>query len=477
MNTQESALWQKIETAPLIDADEDWLFQRKLAVQNGWTREFTERCVREYRKFLFLACASGHPISPSDAVDQVWHLHLTYTQAYWKVFCPEILGKPLHHSPSKGGREESQKFADWYQQTMNSYRAFFGEEPSDIWPSAKDKVAEDHALHRRVNARRFWIIPKPAWLLVFGRSVSALALLLIAVGCSSGGLTTRWNIDGPTFLGIYVAMICAGVLLCRANRRKVTEPSGNLETAPPNLSLYEAAFLAGGARRMLQAMVVRFHEAGVATLNEDGKKLVSKSVPAEVLDDGEMEAAKFLQLGEKSWADLREALQPRLNEIRERLEARGLLVRNIEAWKARGFSFLVMGMVLTAGALRFWHAVIWEKPFYFLLFLMMVALGLMMWLMKGPFRTRAGDTTLEGLQSAYEEGGDKTFPGTHAFAGASLAVAVGLLGVSAVRGTPLEKMESKLGPESGGGCGAGCGGSSCGGGGCGGGCGGCGGCG
>jgi uncharacterized protein (TIGR04222 family) len=475
MTAHEHALWQRIETAPLIDADEDKLFVRKLALQNGWTHEFTERCVREYRKFVFLACASAHPVSPSDAVDQVWHLHLTYTQAYWKVFCPEILGKPLHHSPSKGGREESRKFEDWYTQTLNSYKTFFGETPADIWPTPKDKADEDEALHRRVNARRYWIVPKPAWLPAFARSLGVLTAVLLVTGCSYSGFTTRWNIDGPAYLGFYATLIGAAVLLCRCARRKVTDRGGNLASAP-NLSLYEAAFLAGGARRLLQAMVVRFHEAGVATLNDDGKKVISKGVPEEVLDEAETEAAKCLQTGEKTWDEIREALQTKLTGIQERLERTGLLVRYAEAWKVKTLCFLTMGMVLAVGALRLWHGVTWGKPFYFLLFFMAVALGLMIWLMQGPFRTRAGDQALEELQTTLKQRGEKAFDGTSVLAGASLALAVGLLGLCAVRGTPLEKLESKLGPESGGGCGGGCGGSSCGGGGCGGGgCGGCGG--
>ena len=101
MNAEQLARWQRIEAAPLISPEEDELFRRKLAVQNGWSREFTARCVAEYRRFVFLAVAAGHPMSPPDAIDQVWHLHLTYTREYWKVFCPEVLGQPLHHPRAK----------------------------------------------------------------------------------------------------------------------------------------------------------------------------------------------------------------------------------------------------------------------------------------------------------------------------------------------------------------------------------------
>ncbi len=45
----------------------------------------------EYRRFAFLAATAGHPVTPSDAVDQAWHLHLTYSRDYWDRFCP-LLG-------------------------------------------------------------------------------------------------------------------------------------------------------------------------------------------------------------------------------------------------------------------------------------------------------------------------------------------------------------------------------------------------
>ena len=148
MNAEQMASWRRIEAAPLISPEEDELFRRKLAVQNGWSREFAARSIAEYRKFAFLAVAAGHPVSPPDAVDQVWHLHLTYTRAYWKVFCPEVLGQPLHHSPSKGGTAEIQKFQDWYEQTLESYKAWFGAEPPEIWPEVSHKAKEERRVHR-----------------------------------------------------------------------------------------------------------------------------------------------------------------------------------------------------------------------------------------------------------------------------------------------------------------------------------------
>ena len=91
------------------------------------------------RRFAFLACAAGHPVSPSDAVDQAWPLHLVYTRSYWDDFCGKVLRLPLYHEPSKGGRGERAKFDGWYAKTLDSYRRLFrAEPPADVWPPPRE---------------------------------------------------------------------------------------------------------------------------------------------------------------------------------------------------------------------------------------------------------------------------------------------------------------------------------------------------
>ena len=104
-------------------------FAGKLARDNGWTRHQASRVIDEYLRFVVLAVTAGHPVCPSDAVDQAWHQHLLDTRSYWEEFCPKILGRPLHHSPSKGRAGERQRMGEWYRHTLASYRAVFGEEP------------------------------------------------------------------------------------------------------------------------------------------------------------------------------------------------------------------------------------------------------------------------------------------------------------------------------------------------------------
>lgn len=120
MNDRFIELYRRIEALELDAADARLTFSRRLAQENRWTEAFTRRVVEEYKKFAFLAMAAGHPVTPSDAVDQAWHLHLTYTHSYWEEFCPRVLGKALHHEPTRGRPVEESKFHDGYAETLAS---------------------------------------------------------------------------------------------------------------------------------------------------------------------------------------------------------------------------------------------------------------------------------------------------------------------------------------------------------------------
>jgi len=151
-------------------------FADRLARENQWSDMHAERVISEYKRFIFLAMVAGHPVTPSDEVDQVWHLHLLYTRSYWKRFCGEVLGRDLHHDPTAGGRDEKSKFEHWYDRTLESYRRVFGAPPQDIWPNAAIRFGED--LHfARVNTWRNRVIPM-TWVRVF-YGAAVLAVLVI----------------------------------------------------------------------------------------------------------------------------------------------------------------------------------------------------------------------------------------------------------------------------------------------------------
>ena len=136
-------------------------FWSRLASENGWSMGDAARAIAEYRRFLYLAVAAGHPVSPSDHVDQVWHLHLLYTESYWNRLCRDVLGMPLHHHPTTGGASERAKFDAWYRTTLESYRrVFFQDPPANIWPNP-ERRASGTERYQRINTRRSWIVRKP----------------------------------------------------------------------------------------------------------------------------------------------------------------------------------------------------------------------------------------------------------------------------------------------------------------------------
>jgi hypothetical protein len=221
MNCQPGELYQRIQAFSLDEPDARLTFSKRLARDNGWTIEYTQRVIEEYKKFVFLAVVAGHPVTPSDQVDQVWHLHLTYTQSYWGEFCPNVLPTPLHHNPTLGGRNEQNKFNNWYNKTLVSYQHFFGEPPTDIWSLPYIRFGRDIDFVR-VNTQENWIVPKPQLNLSFGfhpRQVAISAsFLFLALGVTGCGLpfakvSNPLELSVPGFVSFYLSATLVGICL------------------------------------------------------------------------------------------------------------------------------------------------------------------------------------------------------------------------------------------------------------------------
>ncbi|WP_118975543.1 glycine-rich domain-containing protein [Taibaiella koreensis] len=171
---EQLALWQKIAAFRFDEPGASFPFSRKLASENGWTYAFSQEAIEEYRKFIFLCCISPHGASPSKVIDEVWHLHLLYTQNYWQAFCRDTLGQDIHHHPSRGGPEEKEKHEHWQTDTLTLYLRTFGyDAPERFW----DETHE----------------PLPARNNKWQRALQRLSLLLLVIfpilfltGCSDG---------------------------------------------------------------------------------------------------------------------------------------------------------------------------------------------------------------------------------------------------------------------------------------------------
>lgn len=212
MSLPDDVLWQKLTAFAFDPGPVTLPFARRLARENGWDPGHARRVVEEYRRFVFLALRAGHPVTPSDAVDQAWHLHLTYTRSYWEELCGQVLEKPLHHGPTQGGAEEDDKFRDWYTKTLASYRRLFGAEPpADIWPPVEERFA--HAgRFARVDTATAWVLSKVR--LTRAAMVAGLTVLVVGglIACEGGGG------DTPFFWGVAVFFVILFVLAIKSSR-------------------------------------------------------------------------------------------------------------------------------------------------------------------------------------------------------------------------------------------------------------------
>jgi len=141
-----------------IDEDNiDFTFSDRLSRENTWKRTYSNRCIIEYKRFIYLSSISNTSLTPSDQIDQTWHLHLTYTQSYWVNLCRNILNTELHHGPTKGGKKELIKYKDQYQHTLNFYNNEFQEKPpQDIWPDLEKRFRNSQNFIR-INSSEYTI--------------------------------------------------------------------------------------------------------------------------------------------------------------------------------------------------------------------------------------------------------------------------------------------------------------------------------
>lgn len=169
MTATQQEIWQKLCEFQFDSPGARKLFETRLAVEQNWTIEYARRAIVEYRRFLLLCATAGHPCTPSEVVDEVWHMHLTFTKSYWLELCPNVLGKSLHHEPAVGLAGEDDKHRQAFQKTLNAYRTAFGEEPPrDIW-----LVKKPIANLKGAPSRLRWPY------------ASVAAMALVAVGCAS----------------------------------------------------------------------------------------------------------------------------------------------------------------------------------------------------------------------------------------------------------------------------------------------------
>jgi uncharacterized protein (TIGR04222 family) len=484
------ALWEKLERLQLDDDNAVFDFSARLSKENGWSREFTSRVIQEYKRFLLLAMHAGHPVTPSEAVDQVWHLHLVYTRSYWQVLCGQILGRSLHHEPTKGGAMEGGKFREQYQRTLESYRRLFGEEPpADVWTSVEHCFRPK--AFRWVDVSRRWVLPKPAWITRMRppHVMSAAMLIVMAamlVGCDDLDV---FDYRGEAFLlfygyGFAIALV-ASLLLARVIAGIVSTRAKNHSLSDP----YEIALLGGGARRVLDAALAALFARKMLEIQSHGSQnpATLHRVPDVMASQMHPVEEKVLNALPQDLRSLRKRFEPVAEKLRANLEAAGWMLTNSQRSQIQLITAVPLVLMMLVGLVKVFVGMDRDKPVMFLVFALVVSLIVtVVILSKVRRRTTAGDAEWKRLARPTTAPRLTSSPPLFADIGGLAAMAVAVTGVQALAGSGYESLYQTIRhPQatSSSGCGSsGCGTSGCGGGGgdsggsgCSSGCGGCGG--
>ena len=480
----QDALWRRLQAHRFDEPADAHPFSARLAQGQGWRPAHTERVLREYRRFLYLSIRLQGRACPSEAVDAAWHAHLLDSSRYFGQFCPQVLGRPLHHHPSRGGGDGA-RHRDHYAATLRAYEACFGAPPpADLWPAPEHRFAERV---RQVSSRTHWVCPKPAWWPQPGAARrGALALrtwalllclpVLAAVGCAPRHTGGPLNpLTGPEFLRLYAAALLALVVLslARALRGRAAQVPLQRRAA---LGAVDQAYLAGGAVRAVWVAIAAMLQRGELQLGKDGLHWQPLSRPAAGAHVFEQALYAPLARGLTAREALREMALP-LDALHTRLYERGLLThgqRDGRAW-ALGDRLLVVAWVAVllwgeARAMQGWSN---GYPVGGLLAQMLLCLALM-WLFSRqlpPRLTREARALIRAARQQLRRRLDLSLTDP------LMPTALALLGVR-VLGADAQALRQALSPIDRKDAGSsGCGGSDSGGGdggGCSGGCGGCG---
>ena len=477
MNDQQTQLYRQIQAFSLDNTEAAWPFGKRLARENRWSEAFSLRVIEEYKKFAFLAVAAGHPVTPSDQVDQAWHLHLTYTRSYWEEFCPKVLGKPLHHEPTLGGQDEKGKFNDWYGNTLASYERLFGHKPpEDIWPDSSVRFGQD-LHHVRVNDLQYWLVPKlKSWRSVGWRGVTLLGVLampLFIVSCA-GVVPDSINpmkLDAAGFLWFYGLSVLVLAIFSLYFRSVMSKPEGIGKPLEVTLTPEELAYLAGGSQQAVDVALVSLLQRGSVELDKGSSSFLKQKKPSlKVIEPDQaqtpLEAAVLMHAAQPNATleKIRHGALSTAKTLSPRFEALGLYVSTNQSNKTQVINGLLFVVLLVIGFVRVQHGLEIGKPVGYLSMMMFALFFFGVYLSFKRLRnSHYGDAVLN-YEMRKNLNIDRTTPD-------GLLHIVATVGLTALAGTALADAQSALidskisirgGDGSsggdGGGCGGGCGG-------------------
>lgn len=121
----------------LGELDLEPIIRKALDKKNGVFRckPFVEAIAHEYRRFLWLCCMYPDlPVVSSGMINEIWRLHAEETEKYAED-CEQCFGRFLPYVPhiELHGRSDRALLVCKLRETLNLYRAHFGQPPEVIW--------------------------------------------------------------------------------------------------------------------------------------------------------------------------------------------------------------------------------------------------------------------------------------------------------------------------------------------------------
>lgn len=224
MNIEMQQLVDRIMAFQIDSEDASVSFVQRLARENNWSEDFSQRAVTEYKRFICLMMLSEISHPPSDTVDQVWHLHMTYTESYWTAFCGQTLNRQIHHHPKKEGAAQRSRYFSQYQRSMQTYQSIFGNPPADIWPGAEQRFDQANQF-QRINTAKYCLLPKLSRYHITVPFVGLAALTSAA--CSSQSSENPGMMGALMLLGaiVGIVLVAAIVVSVMASKKSVAAQS------------------------------------------------------------------------------------------------------------------------------------------------------------------------------------------------------------------------------------------------------------
>ncbi len=406
MDSQKNMIWQRIEEHVFDDPESSHPFSTRLAKENDWSRAKTARVIYEYRRFLLLAATAGHPVSPSDEVDQAWHLHLLYTRNYWDQMCKTVLEMPLHHEPSRGGAHEQGKFQDWYAKTLSSYQSIFNQlPPADIWPADAGHAHHDF---KRIDTHSNWIIPKMKLMQTAVVAILFIAIIAFASGCESVASAAQtplaqlkvdnpFDYRGSDFLNFYLVILGMAVATAMLFRWQAKNSATSM-TSDPNLDPTQIGYLrakgAGAVRTAITSLVHR----GKLKFDTLAKRFEAVAKPDSSDSMLEQSILQYCQTPRRI-DQIERASSTNLIDIDRSLVETGLLVPTHHRNLSNIGTLLIVG-VLIAGIVKIIVGLQRDRPVGFLVLACFATLVILIVLRALPvFRSRAGDRYFNELKA------------------------------------------------------------------------------